>query len=307
MTRILITGATGFIGAHILQLAIAAQAGEIHAVSTEPQDRFVADVSWHQANLCSVRDAVELIEHVRPTHVIHAAWIATPGAYLSAPENFDWLVASLAMARAFGKNGGRRWVGLGSSAEYAPDTALCREDSTPLLPASIYGKCKLACCQATLAAAQEGGFSAAWGRIFLPYGPGDSARRLIPSLMVAMKNGQPIPTTEGKQQRDFVVSTDVANMLFRLLWNDESGAFNIGTGVATPVRVVLEFLADYFNARDLLQFGARLMAPGEPPYLVADMAKTKRVLGDLKVQSLAEGLHQTVHQYLATQDNSREP
>ncbi|WP_213952837.1 NAD-dependent epimerase/dehydratase family protein [Variovorax sp. dw_954] len=306
MTRILITGATGFIGAHILQLAIGTQAGEIHAVSTEAKDRSTTGVRWHQANLCSVSDAVGLIEQVRPTHVIHAAWIATPGVYLHAPENFDWLVVSLAMARAFGKNGGRRWVGLGSSAEYAPDTGLCQEEKTPLVPASIYGKCKLACCQATLAAAQEGDFSAAWGRIFLPYGPGDSTRRLIPSLMAAMKDGQPVSTTEGKQLRDFVMSSDAANMLFRLLWNDESGAFNIGTGVATPVRVAMESLANYFNAHDLLQFGRRPMALDEPSYLVADMAKTKRVLGELKVQSLAEGLRQTVHQFLAVQNNHTE-
>jgi nucleoside-diphosphate-sugar epimerase len=174
---------------------------------------------------------------------------------------------------------------------------LCKEDETPVAPASLYGKCKSIAWQAVLTASQHYGFSAAWGRVFLPYGPGDSPRRLIPSVLASLRAGRPIQTTEGYQQRDFVFAPDVANMFIRLLGNEEAGVFNIGTGEATKIRTVVELLAERFGARNLLQLGARPVALEDPMHLVADMSKTRRALGELPLTSLAVGLEQVCHEF----------
>src|SRR5205085_2609309 len=112
--------------------------------------------------------------------------------------------------------GGKRFVGAGTSAEYEPTEGPCEEDRTRLRPATLYGKCKAACWLAAEAAAQHFGFTAAWGRIFLPYGPGDPPGRLIPSLLMALKEGRSIATTHGEQLRDFVYAPDVADLLTHL-------------------------------------------------------------------------------------------
>ena len=113
--------------------------------------------------------------------------------------------------------------------------------------------------------ARRYGFSAAWARVFLPYGPGDDPRRLIPSLLAALAAGTPIDVTDGSQVRDFVYVTDIAELLVRLLVTSEAkGAFNVGTGRGIAVRQVIEWLADHFHARELVRFGARPQREDEP-------------------------------------------
>mgnify|MGYP003387385600 CR=1 FL=1 len=164
MTRVLITGPTGFIGAHCLEALLARGGDEIHAVNRSGRGPHAERVTWHGADLRSPEQAAHLVERVRPTHLLHGAWEATPGAYAQSPENLDWLQGSLALIRSFARHGGVRFVGVGSSAEYDPGAGPCIEDETPLRPASIYGQCKLACWLALDAASRAPEFAAAQAR-----------------------------------------------------------------------------------------------------------------------------------------------
>jgi nucleoside-diphosphate-sugar epimerase len=272
MMRVLITGPSGFIGRHCLQ-RLRQEDCEIHAVNRagvgESNDRVV----WHAGDLRDGAQAAALVARVRPTHLLHGAWIATPRLYAHSTDNVDWLQSGIALAAAFGAHGGIRFVGIGSSAEYEPGEFPCSEDETPIRPATIYGKCKAACWLAAQAAAQHYGFSAAWGRLFLPYGPGDPAERLVPTVLAALRAGKPAQTTHGMQQRGFIYAPDAADLLVRLLLSGENGAFNIGTGQATTVRSVVEYLATRCGRPDLAQFGALAAAATEPSLLVADTKK----------------------------------
>lgn len=274
MTRVLITGPSGFIGTHCLRRLLTEDC-EIHAVNRlgvgEDSDR----VTWHGADLRDPAQAIALVAKIRPTQLLHCAWMATPGVYAHSPENADWLQSSIALMFAFGAHGGARFVGVGSSAEYDPVDSPCVEDETPIRPATIYGKCKAACWLATQAAAQQFGFSAAWGRLFLPYGPGDPPQRLVPTVLAAVRAGKPIPTTHGTQQRDFIYAPDAADLFVRLLLSSETGAFNVGTGRPTTIRSVIEYLASRCGRSDLPQFGTIALSPGEPAVLVADMTKVR--------------------------------
>jgi nucleoside-diphosphate-sugar epimerase len=203
VTRILLTGATGFIGRHCLE-RLQREDCEIDAISRTPRDSRNGRVRWHAADLREPDEASRIVATLRPTHVLHLAWEATPRLYSRSPENLRWLQATIAMATAFGETGGRRFVGAGTSAEYDSVDSPCVEDATPIRPTTIYGRCKAACWLALEAAAQHHGFATAWGRIFLPYGPGDPPARLIPSVLTALAEGRPVETTEGRQQRDFI-------------------------------------------------------------------------------------------------------
>ena len=110
MSRILLTGATGFIGRHVLPRL----KGEVHAVTTRPPPAGDS-VRWHRADLLS---SAEIVAEVRPEVLVHLAWYVEPGRYWTAPENIQWVEASLALLRAFAGAGGRRAVVAGTSAEY---------------------------------------------------------------------------------------------------------------------------------------------------------------------------------------------
>lgn len=294
MKRLLVTGASGFIGTHCLPLIVNGDYDEIHAVNRRGYGPYGARVTWHAAELRSMLEATQLIDAIRPTHLFHAAWIATPGVYVSSPENVEWMQAGIAMVREFAERGGQRFVGVGSSAEYAPSDAPCEEDITPLRPASIYGKCKVALWLAVEAIAQHYNMQAAWGRLFLPYGPGDPPARLIPTALAALRAQKPLALSHGEQQRDFIYAPDAAKLLVRLLDESVSGTFNIASGVPRSVRSVLQSLADRLGARDCLRFGELPLREGEPALLVADMHKVRRQFGTVAETPLADALEMLV-------------
>jgi nucleoside-diphosphate-sugar epimerase len=290
IATVLVTGCSGFLGRHCLA-ELVRQGYCVHAVSRFKIDTADKGTVWHTVDLSS-KDAVrQLIATLRPTHLLHLAWITTPELYRFAPENLDWLEASIALVRAFGEHGGQRLVGVGSATEYGASDAPCREDETPIRPVTPYGRCKSALWMATEACAQRYGFSAAWSRVFVPYGPGDPLQRLIPSLIAAFGAGQQISVTDGRQIRDFIYAPDVAALLVRLLQEqDATGAFNVGTGRGVSVRQVIELLADLYNARGLVRLGTRPQREDEPLSLVADMSKVRRVLDWSAPTSIEDGL-----------------
>src|SRR5690349_8216693 len=119
MRRVLVTGASGFIGAHCLR-RLALEDCEIHAVNRSGNGEPAVGSTWHAADLRDIGQILPLIEKIRPTHLLHGAWIATPGLYAHSPENFAWLQSTTVLAEACGSQGGVRFVGIGSSAEYDP-------------------------------------------------------------------------------------------------------------------------------------------------------------------------------------------
>src|SRR4051812_47979331 len=107
MKRVLVTGANGFVGRPCVARLL--EAGfEVHAVSRAPQPP--GEVRWHACDLLSVGAARQLIDAVRPTHLLGLAWCTTPGVYWTSPQNADWLRSGMELADAFAASGGQRAV-----------------------------------------------------------------------------------------------------------------------------------------------------------------------------------------------------
>src|SRR5258708_36444281 len=105
MRRVLITGPTGFIGRRCFDRLLTEEC-EIHAISRRGNASGGDRVRWHAADLREPAEARGLIAAIRPSHLLHLAWEATPRVYAGSPENFRWLEAGLAMVAAFGEAGG---------------------------------------------------------------------------------------------------------------------------------------------------------------------------------------------------------
>jgi nucleoside-diphosphate-sugar epimerase len=274
MKRLLVTGATGFIGRACLGPALAA-GYEVHALTRRRPGDAEPKVNWHEADFFD-RAAVDgLLDDIRPSHALHLAWETAHGAYWTAPSNLDWLAASVSFVAKFAALGGRRFVAAGTCAEYAwGDPAPLVEGRSKEAPHTLYGAAKLA-QGAALEAARQGGVSTASGRVFFGYGPFEDARRLVPYVCGQVSRGEPAICGSGGPIRDFLHVRDIGAGFLALLESEIEGACNISSGQGISLREIVERLGEASGRRDLLRFDASRDRPDDVAALIGDNSRLR--------------------------------
>jgi nucleoside-diphosphate-sugar epimerase len=297
--RVLLTGATGFLGSHAIEPLI--EAGyEVHALARKPRES--SSVVWHAADVLDQSATAALVAEVAAQRMLHFAWYTEHGLFWASPENLSWVGASLSLLRAFTEAGGRRAVIAGTCAEYDWDNPgeRCHELSsvattaTPECPATVYAAAKRATLMVASAYAAELGLSLGWGRVFLLYGPGEDERRLVPSVARALLSGHEAPTGDGTQIRDLMHVDDVARGFVALLESTVEGPVNIASGEGVAIRRVLDLIAEAAGRPELLRIGAIPPRPGDPQQLVADTHRLRTEVGFEPSITLEDGILDTV-------------
>ncbi len=259
--RILVTGGSGFVGSHAVP-------------ALEARGFDVLTPSHIEMNVLDAASVTAAMKKLAPTHVLHCAWIATPGVYPESPENELWKNASMHLFREAIANGAKRIVGVGSCFEYTWPNTPCIEDATPTDNAStLYGRCKNECRKELMALAKEKNISAAWGRIFFLYGPGEPEKKLIASVIRSLLKGETAQCTHGKQIRDYVYVKDVGEAFAALVDSDVRGPVNIASGEAVSLKNLIMTAATIIGAEDNVALGAREAPANEPPVIAADTTK----------------------------------
>lgn len=296
MKKVLVTGATGFVGRHSLT-SLSARGYEVHAVtSREKAHGFEAPgVVWHRADLMQRQEVVRLVSGVRPSHLLHFAWYAVPGKYWTSPENLRWVQASLDLVRAFKEAGGERVVAAGSCAEYEwGNERPCSEASTPLRPATLYGACKHGLRLMIEAYSRQEGLSAAWGRLFFLYGPHEHPDRLVPSVIRSLLRGEEACCTHGRQVRDILHVVDVADAFAALLDSNVEGAVNIASGRAVVLRDVINEIGVKLASQNLIRLNAIAAPASEPRVIAAETSRLNDEVGWHPRRELSVGLDETI-------------
>jgi nucleoside-diphosphate-sugar epimerase len=294
MKKVLVTGATGFVGRHCLPLLIA-RGYEVHALGSRVQDTAtIPSDSWHDRDLLDKQQVSDLIASLQPTHLLHCAWYAVPGKYWTARENYQWVESGIHMLETFASHGGQRVVGVGSCAEYDWRYGYCSETLTPLNPATTYGICKHTLQLLLSGFSKQTGLSSAWGRLFFLYGPYEQSGRLVASVIRSLLQEQPALCSQGQQIRDFLYVQDAADALVALLDSNVEGAINIASGIPVSVADVVEQLAELMQHPELVRLGALPETGDDPHLLVADTTRLRNELGWSPRYQLSDGLSQTI-------------
>ncbi|MBZ0211761.1 MAG: NAD(P)-dependent oxidoreductase [Hyphomicrobium sp.] len=290
--KVLVTGATGFVGRHCVPKLLE-RGFDVHGISLrEPASR-TPDVTWHRYDLLDPAACHAVVKALQPSHVLHLAWITKPGVFWSSAENLAWMTAGAALLQACAAAGARVVVS-GTCAEYAASNAPLQEETTPLRPDTVYGHAKAGLFHAFEALRMTSALDGAWARLFFPYGPDEPAGRLIPGAIECILQRREFACTDGRQTRDFIYVTDVADALCTLLQSDALGAFNIGSGAATELRDVVSRIANRLRGAELVCFGARPRPPNDPDFVVADRTSMQRACGWSASVSLEDGLDRTI-------------
>ncbi len=285
--RVLLTGASGFVGRHtigpLLDLGF-----EVHALGTTPVD---ARACWHRADLLDQAARRRLVAAVRPQALLHCAWVTRHGAFWTSPANLDWVAASLDLARAAAEQGARRMLFVGSCAEYdwASPPPRPWQETDPCIPGTLYGIAKHALHQVLAPFAQGAGIALIWARLFHLYGPHDAPARLVPGILRALHDGTRVATGPGEVVRDFMHVSDAGRALASLLASGPAGACNVASGAPVTVGALAALAARLAGRADLLAVGARPAATGEPAAITADVTRL-RATGFAPTVVLADGL-----------------
>ena len=295
--RILLTGASGFIGRHCLPLLLA-KGYEVHAVTSKPSPPSTVGAAqnlyWHHADLLDPGELDKLLAEVLPVQLLHFAWYAVPHKYWTSAENLRWVRASLHLVQSFAAHGGERLVAAGSCAEYDWNYGYCSESVTPLLPGTLYGNCKHSLQLMLNAFSRETGLSSAWGRIFFVYGPHEHPHRLVSSVIRALLQGQAARCTSGDQVRDFLHVAKAASAFVALLESQVQGPVNIASGRPVLLKELVGQIAEKIGRCDLLKLGEISPPANDPPVLLAATARLRHEVKWLDSGSLEDDLTSTI-------------
>jgi nucleoside-diphosphate-sugar epimerase len=281
--RVLVTGATGFIGRHAV------------APLRERGFEAVAASRADGVDLLAPGAAEELVRRVRPTHLLHLAWYAEHGKFWTSPENLRWVEASLALLRAFAGAGGRRVVLAGTCAEYDWHPGGTLAEDAPIAPATLYGAAKAGLFTVARAFCAQEGIGLAWGRIFFTFGPSEPAGRIVPAVARALLAGEEAKVTHGRQVRDFLAVEELGDAFAALTAADGvEGPVNVASGRAVELREVVDGVARAAGRPDLVRLGAIPAREGEPDTLVANVTRLRDEVGWTPREPLQDGLARAV-------------
>jgi len=295
MRRVLLTGASGFIARNALP-ALLSEGCEVYALCRHPGPERHPLLKWIACDVFDHGALERVLAATRPDSLLHLAWksLDAGAAAETDEQSRPWIDATLALLDLFAAHGGHRAVIAGSGAEYAWPSAPCTEDLTPLTPESAYGRAKHALHVEADARCSSVGVALVWARLFFLYGPFESPRRFVPSIISGLLEHRPVTCGHGLQLRDYLHAQEAGEALCALLACDAQGAFNIGSGAAIRLRDLAGMLQALIGHHGDIHFAEPPLDLPPNDEVTANITRITRVTGWAPRLSLEAGLRSTI-------------
>jgi nucleoside-diphosphate-sugar epimerase len=302
---ILVTGATGFIGANLIHQLVSSGYG-VYAVthSNEIPWRLAsvkAKVQLSIVDLCRKARVDMLINKIRPKTIFH---LASYGNYSFQTDNEKILATNIwgtyYLIEACKKVGFDAFIQVGSSSEYGQKNKPMKE--TDLLePNNFYAASKAAATFIAQIFSKNFLLPIVIVRPFSVYGPYEENKRFVPTIIRQLIKGDSIALTPSTAARDFIYITDVVEALLQLAQNLKKNVgdiVNIGTGKQYTNEEVVNTLFKVIGKHVEIGRNSYPNRQWDSPYWVANTRKAVRIFGWKSKTSLEQGLHKTYTWYL---------
>jgi nucleoside-diphosphate-sugar epimerase len=288
--KILMTGATGFIGSHIAENLVK-EGHQIYAICRNKSnfdkcEQFKNKVTWINQDYPDWRKEMVSIEL---DQFIHTAW-----AGVTATERNDWTLQlsnfefSKSMIDLAIRLNAQKIICLGSQAEYGMYNYKVTEEHVPE-PADAYGAIKLLTLYYLQNSSAQSNISWYWLRIFSVIGENENKSWLLSQVMDKLLSGEEIELTPGEQFYDYLYIADFIHALKQIITcdSDLSAVYNICSGRPVKIKQLLLLVAEKLNSNiSALKFGAIPYRKNQNRYMVGSPERFEAMFGQQELYSL---------------------
>ncbi len=298
--RILLTGATGFLGSHIAE-HLTRKGHELILTKRNKSSlgncqSFLSNVIWVNTDENLWEDKVI---HFNPEIIIHAAWNGVAASerdhWQDQLTNIDFMYQLLKIA---GKCRISKFISLGSQAEYGQIEGKVSEGH-PLNPTGPYGAVKLAVSELLKVFCEENSIDWYWLRVFSVFGEKENEKWLIPSVVKNMLSGaSEMDFTLGEQKYAYLYAEDFAEAITKVVIKKaSSGIYNLSSDYLISLKKLIGMIKEDINPDFVLNFGRIPYRKNQSMHIEGDMSKFNSVFGSIDNSDFRNKLKKVVNSY----------
>jgi len=302
--KILITGANGFIGSHLLDHLIEDGNYKIGITLRTFSDTWRITQHMNDLNIFYIdkTDIGDIISKFKPELVIHlAVYQRKEHSYNDINEMLNTnIIFPTKILDSMVKNKVKFFINTGTFTEYLIDERELKT-SSDLSPTNLYSATKVSFEDILKFYTTNYEINAITLRLFAAYGYRDNPKKLVPYLINCALKDELAETSPGDQMWDFVYVKDIARAYMRgikylMTSREKYSIFNIGSGTAHSIKDIVDII-DSFGRKLQIKWGARPYSKKEIFYAQADITSSMNILGWWPEFSLRDGLHETYEEY----------
>ena len=231
--KILVTGATGFIGSHLLIKLLDSNL-EVMAISRKKGPDISKNLSWLVSDIASLEEIKDKIKRFKPEVVVHLAWQDLPDYSLEASQlNLD--ISRDFLTYVSQLDSCKKIIVSGSCWEYGKEHGICNEKDKSISD-NHFTWAKNSLRESLETICNKNNTQLIWFRIFFTYGPLQRNSSLIPSILLALKNRSLPDIKTPYNSNDFIFIEDAVKGVLNAITREiPSGIYNLGSGKSTSI------------------------------------------------------------------------